>query len=152
MQIDVQNHVDLFGNSHCIFRISGRRIFGLSNTSEVRVSSPHIYVTPFSAKRSHWNFISGDQRNLLYPCLSNIGTSKSSSLPVILEGDAIRLAGGCILSIAISSLGLLVPLLPPCCKYHEADRDCNFLLRTLLFMQGMKNSEIYQCKAFHLFF
>mmetsp|Transcript_12446 Transcript_12446/g.23015 ORF Transcript_12446/g.23015 Transcript_12446/m.23015 type:complete len:804 (+) Transcript_12446:230-2641(+) len=87
-------------------------------------------------------------RNLLYPCLSMIEdefmpSSSQSSLPVVLESDAMRLAGACFLSIAVSSLGLLVPLLP-CCQYgtnkerHDANEYLSsyFFLRTLLFLHA----------------
>ena len=100
-------------------------------------------------------------RNLLYPCLSEIDTEdenteeESSELSpvVVLEGDAIRLAGACFIAIALSSLGLLVPLLP-CCQYvknNTTKEDTSsgvgnqntqqqlsnyFFLRTLLFMHG----------------
>ena len=79
-------------------------------------------------------------QNLLYPCLSKIEEKSDALLPVnVLEGDAIRLAGACFLAIAISSVGLLVPLLP-CCQ-HGANNATEYLsnyffLRTLLFMQG----------------
>ena len=100
-------------------------------------------------------------RNLLYPCLSEVDTEEiedteeTSELSpvVVLEGDAIRLAGACFIAIALSSLGLLVPLLP-CCQYNKdnttkedtssgvgnqnAQQQLSnyFFLRTLLFMHG----------------
>ncbi|KAL7548176.1 hypothetical protein ACHAWF_011471 [Thalassiosira exigua] len=79
-------------------------------------------------------------RHLLYPCLSGIQDKTApSSAPGVLEGDVLRLAGACLLSIAASSFGLLVPLLP-CCNYAK-DRDGAYLgnyffLRTILFMQA----------------
>ena len=80
--------------------------------------------------------------------------SSELSPVVVLEGDAIRLAGACFIAIALSSLGLLVPLLP-CCQYNKDNttkEDTSsgvgnqntpqqqlrnyFFLRTLLFMHG----------------
>jgi len=79
--------------------------------------------------------------------------SSELSPVVVLEGDAIRLAGACFIAIALSSVGLLVPLLP-CCQYvknttKKEDTSSGvgnqntqqqlsnyFFLRTLLFMHG----------------
>ncbi|KAL9183834.1 hypothetical protein ACHAXT_004690 [Thalassiosira profunda] len=79
-------------------------------------------------------------RKMIYPCLSHIedGTPSASASP--LEGDAVRLAGACFLSVAVSCLGLLMPLLP-CCQYEKDDAgnstlSSHFFLRTLLFIQA----------------
>ncbi|KAL7550877.1 hypothetical protein ACHAWF_014078, partial [Thalassiosira exigua] len=60
--------------------------------------------------------------DLLYPCLSRIEDDSQSDSdepsPVVLENDTIRLAGACFVAISISSLGLMIPLLP-CCQYEK---------------------------------
>lgn len=64
----------------------------------------------------------------------------------MVEGDTIRLAGACILSIATSSLVLIVPLLP-CCYLGKRNADVtrsidtnkmdgHFCTRTLFFLQA----------------
>jgi ABC-type multidrug transport system fused ATPase/permease subunit len=81
-------------------------------------------------------------RNLLYPCLARIEdeASKDDS-NIILESDTVRIAGACLLSVAVSSLGLLTPLLP-CCHYgnkvnsSESSLTDYFFLRTLFFLHG----------------
>lgn len=57
----------------------------------------------------------------------------------MVERDMIRLAGGCILSIAVCSLLLLVPLLP--CYINGKDDTSTsmgalFVLRLVLFLHG----------------
>ena len=61
-------------------------------------------------------------RNMLYPCLSRIEDEG-----IVLEGDAMRLAGGAFVSIALTSVGLLV-----------AQKSLGGFvgLRTLLFFHG----------------
>eukprot|EP00804_Cyclotella_cryptica_P002015 CCRYP_007442-RB/>CCRYP_007442-RB protein AED:0.10 eAED:0.10 QI:445/1/0.91/1/0.90/0.83/12/85/927 len=59
-------------------------------------------------------------RNILYPCLS--GMEKDRGIITIVEGDMIRLAGGCTLSIAVCSMLLLVPTLP-CCYFGRRNND-----------------------------
>lgn len=57
----------------------------------------------------------------------------------MLEGDTIRLAGACFMSLAMSCMGLMVPLLP-CCQdksSESGDVSSYFLLRSIMFMQGM---------------
>ena len=88
------------------------------------------------------------QRYLLYPCLSEIDGKTPSSpttqpSPEVLEDDATRLVGACFLAISVSSVGLLVPLLPWCQYGKSKGDDTNyevlsnsFFLRTLVFMQG----------------
>lgn len=84
------------------------------------------------------------QRDLLYPCLS--GMEKDKTLITMVEADMIRLAGGCILSIAVCSILLLVMLLP-CCYFGKRNDDgslCDdgdpmsdyFCLRLVLFLHG----------------
>ncbi|KAL7520328.1 hypothetical protein ACHAWX_005054 [Stephanocyclus meneghinianus] len=85
-------------------------------------------------------------RNLLYPCLS--GMEKRQGIITIMEGDMIRLAGGCILSIAVCSALLLVPLLP-CCYFGRRNNDgsksgeesdpmsAQLCLRLLLFLHAI---------------
>ena len=82
-------------------------------------------------------------RNILYPCLSRIedAASNDDDSNIIVESDTVRIAGACLLSVAVSSLGLLMPLLP-CCHYGKKD-DGNkaslsdyFFLRTLFFLHG----------------
>lgn len=82
-------------------------------------------------------------RNMLYPCLSTIEDEASNDdSNIIVESDTVRIAGACLLSVAVSSLGLLMPLLP-CCHYGKKDDDGNetslsnyFFLRTLFFLHG----------------
>lgn len=81
-------------------------------------------------------------RNMLYPCLSRIEDAASNDdSNIIVESDTARIAGACLLSIVISSLGLLIPLLP-CCRYgkkvdsNESVLTDYFFLRTLFFLHG----------------
>jgi hypothetical protein len=88
------------------------------------------------------------QRYLLYPCLSEIDDKTPSSpttqpSSIVLEDDATRLVGACFLAISVSSVGLLVPLLPWCQYEKSKEDDTNyqvlsnyFFLRTLFFIQG----------------
>ena len=69
----------------------------------------------------------------------------------MVEQDMIRLAGGCILSIAVCSVLLMVPLLP--CytngKIQPSDSlNAVFALRLLLFLHGKIALEIlYACNT-----
>ena len=75
---------------------------------------------------------------MLYPCLSRIeDNAQPLATVLVLEGDAVRLAGACFVALTISSLGLWIPLLP-CCQHGESDTSLSnyFFLRTLLFLQG----------------
>jgi len=81
-------------------------------------------------------------RNMLYPCLSRIEDEASNDdSNIIVESDTVRIAGACFLSVAVSSLGLLIPLLP-CCHYgkkidsNESSLTDYFFLRTLFFLHG----------------
>lgn len=83
-------------------------------------------------------------RKMLYPCLSAVehGDESPNNSRLVVESDAIRLAGACLLSIGVSSLMLLIPLLR-CCHFGEkqdaGDREYLgdfFFLRTMFFLQG----------------
>jgi len=81
-------------------------------------------------------------RNMLYPCLTRIEDEASNDdSNIIVESDTVRIAGACFLSVAVSSLGLLTPLLP-CCHYgkkidsNESSLTDYFFLRTLFFLHG----------------
>ncbi len=81
-------------------------------------------------------------RNMLYPCLSRIEDAASNDdSNIIVESDTVRIAGACLLSIVVSSFGLLIPLLP-CCHYgkkgdsNESVLTDYFFLRTLFFLHG----------------
>mmetsp|Transcript_10640 Transcript_10640/g.18126 ORF Transcript_10640/g.18126 Transcript_10640/m.18126 type:complete len:932 (-) Transcript_10640:41-2836(-) len=81
-------------------------------------------------------------RNMLYPCLTRSEDEASNDdSNIIVESDTVRIAGACFLSVAVSSLGLLTPLLP-CCHYgkkidsNESSLTDYFFLRTLFFLHG----------------
>ena len=78
--------------------------------------------------------MTNNERDLLYPCLSDM--EKDTEIITMVEQDMIRLAGGCILSIAICSVLLLVPLLP-CSKFENNEVLC---LRLVLFLHGKRRS------------
>ena len=75
-------------------------------------------------------------RNLLYPCLTRIedNTSADDASLVVVESDTVRIAGACLLSLAVSSIGLLTPLLR-CCHYDNDESSLTdyFFLRALFF-------------------
>lgn len=80
-------------------------------------------------------------RNLLYPCLSRVeDESTNDDANIIVESDTVRIAGACLISVAISSLGLLLPLLPCCPSGKLGDGKSSltdyFFLRTLFFLHG----------------
>jgi hypothetical protein len=68
----------------------------------------------------------------------------------MVEQDIIRLAGGCILSIAVCSTLLLVPLLP-CyingAKGSEGYLGAAFALRLVLFIHGKNSLLAFHCHS-----
>ena len=83
------------------------------------------------------------KRNLLYPCLSE--KEKDTEIITMVEQDMIRLAGGCIVSIAFCSALIMIPLLP--CYSEKQDANKNpisvYCLRLVMFLHGKILSAVH---------
>ena len=102
-----------------------------SRSGEITIRCELMYYLPFFCFYSR----------LLYPCMDKVEDQVSTtSSPVHLQDDAIRIAGACLLAISICSIGILAQLLS--CSHHGSDvgvdnesRDI-FFSRSLFCIQG----------------